>query len=75
MSRTFPEVVAGSPGSPVEESWLRKFQEEDRQRLLKRPSVYEEQPQGTVEYSARMASFSFITTLLAAENIFANCFG
>ena len=29
MSRTFSEVVAGSPGSPMEESWVRKFQEED----------------------------------------------
>ena len=51
------------------------FKKKTRQRLLKRPSVYEEQPQGTVEYSASMASFSFITTLSAAENIFANCFG
>ena len=51
------------------------FKKKTRRGLLKRPSVYEEQPQGTVEYSARMASFSFITTLSAAENIFANCFG
>ena len=33
MSRTFSEVVAGSRGSPVEESWLRKFQEEDEAEL------------------------------------------
>ena len=36
MSRTFPEVVAGSPGSPVEKSWLRKFQEEDEAEALEK---------------------------------------
>ena len=36
MSRTFSEVVAGSPGSPVEESWLRKFQEEDEAQALRK---------------------------------------
>ena len=43
------------------------FKKKTRQRLLKRPSVYEEQPQGPLEYSERMASFSFITTS-SAEN-------
>ena len=36
MSRTFSEVVAGSPGSPVEESWVRKFQEEDEAEALEK---------------------------------------
>ena len=36
MSRTFSAVVAGSPGSPVEESWLRKFQEEDEAEALEK---------------------------------------
>ena len=35
MSRTFSEVVAGSPGSPVGESWLRKFQEDEAEALEK----------------------------------------
>ena len=43
------------------------FKKKTRQRLLKRPSVYEEQPQGPLDYSERMASFSFITTS-SAEN-------
>ena len=36
MSRTFSEVVAGSRGSPVEECWLRKFQEEDEAEALEK---------------------------------------
>ena len=36
MSRTFSEVVAGSPGSPMEESWVRKFQEEDEAETLEK---------------------------------------
>ena len=34
--KTFSEVVAGSPGSPVEESWVRKFQEEDEAEALEK---------------------------------------
>ena len=36
MSRTLSEVVAGSPGSAVEESWVRKFQEEDEAEALEK---------------------------------------